>query len=67
MLFHSSIQKEISSDICKIADHIIQNDLPVEVIESGESEVTLLKEKLLNSLKEYDKTEPIDFSIWTRS
>ena len=49
----ATIQKEIAQRICSIGDHIIQNNLSFEVIESGCKEIEADKEKLLKLLSKY--------------
>jgi hypothetical protein len=57
----AEIQKEIASTICLIGDKIIQNDLPVEVIDTDNGLIRESKAKLLELLSEYDKEISIDF------
>ena len=57
----AEIQKEIASTICLIGDKIIQNDLPVEVIDTDNELIREHRERLLELLSEYDKEISIDF------
>lgn len=58
----AEIQKEIASTICLIGDKIIQNDLPVEVIDTDNELIRESKAKLLELLSEYDKEVKVNFS-----
>jgi hypothetical protein len=46
-------ESEIAQKICSIGNHIIRNNLPVEVIESGCNEIESDKNKLIDLLYEY--------------
>jgi hypothetical protein len=46
-------ESEIAQKICSIGDHIIRNNLPVEVIESGCNEIESDKNKLIEMLYQY--------------
>jgi|GEM_PF-2832347 len=58
----TEIQKEIASTICLIGDQIIQNDLPVEVIDTDNDLIREHKAKLSELLSEYEKEMRIDYS-----
>lgn len=57
----AEIQKEIASTVCLIGDKIIQNDLPVEVIDTDNELIREHRERLSELLSEYDKEISIDF------
>lgn len=49
----SLLENEIAQKVCSIGNHIIANNLPVEVIESGCDEIEQDKNKLIDLLYKY--------------
>lgn len=49
----SLLENEIAQKVCSIGNHIITNNLPVEVIESGCDEIEQDKNKLIELLYQY--------------